>query len=321
MTIDLEQEGWALERASWNELQTLLDLLSQGIETTADWVELSVLHQAVHSEVLRRGCPACLQDALTGGPSDPDSLIDDPYGVGEPTVMLRHSYKSRTLSLPENTGTVYRLGCVLVCNACADTGTIDFRDVAFNDDHPLMGCSWRAAWSVCDQVMASDGGRTVPFYDQTLAEVIARVRAADDWNDDSVDVSNFHARISVSVAPIPGGNPASDDLSEVSLLGKMTPAFFHLLAEGIDVEALREPATAWLRAADVMGTSQRVGDILTQVADAVRHEDLHFLQDDLAVVLHSLLRETTEAVKCLQALTADTLTLTPEAHYNRFGFA
>ena len=101
----------------------------------------------------------------------------------------------------------------------------------------------------------------------------------------------------------------------------MAPAFFHLLAEGIDVEALREPATAWLRAADVMGTSQRVGDILTQVADAVRHEDLHFLQDDLAVVLHSLLRETAEAVKCLHALTADTLTLTPEAHNNRFGFA
>ena len=64
------------------------------------------------------------------------------------------------------------------------------------------------------------GGRAVPFYDQTLAEVISRVRAADDWNDDSVDVSNFHARISVSVVPMLGGNPASDDLdlSEVGLL-------------------------------------------------------------------------------------------------------
>ena len=123
------------------------------------------------------------------------------------------------------------------------------------------------------------GGRAVPFYDQTLAEVISRVRAADDWNDDSVDVSNFHVRISVSVVPMLGGNPASDDLdlSEVGLLEQMAPAFFHLRAQGIDVEALWEPATAWLRAADVMGTSQRVGDILTQVADAVSHEDPHFL--------------------------------------------
>ena len=323
MAIDREQEDWALERARWNELQTLLDVLSQGIEATPDWIELSVLHEAVRSEVLRRGCPACLGGGLTGGRGDPDPVIDDPHSVGEPTVMLRHPYKSMALSLPEGTGTVYRHGCVLVCDACADSRTVDSRDVACNGDHPLMGCSWRAAWSVCDEVWATDGGQPVLFYDLTLAEAIVKVRALDDWNDDAVDVWSFHARTSVSMAPILGGEPAPDDSdsSEVGLLREMAPAFFRLRAPGIDYASLREPATAWLRAADIMGTSHWVGDVLTQVADAVGGEDLHFLQDDVAVVLHGLLRETAEAaVRCLHALAADTLTLTPEAHYARFGY-
>ena len=98
----------------------------------------------------------------------------------------------------------------------------------------------------------------------------------------------------------------------------MAPAFFRLRAEGIDVEALREPATGWLRASEDMGASPSAADILTQVADAVRHEDLHFLQDDLAAMLHGLLGSTGAAVTFLQALTADTLTLTPEGHWRPF---
>ena len=31
------QEGWTLERARWEELQSLVDLLNQAVEVTPDW--------------------------------------------------------------------------------------------------------------------------------------------------------------------------------------------------------------------------------------------------------------------------------------------
>ena len=68
-----------------------------------------------------------------------------------------------------------------------------------------------------------------------------------------------------------------------------------------------------------MGYSRWVGDILDQVADSVRTDDLHLLQDDIAVALYVLLRNTGEAVKWLRAMVADTLTLTPEGYHSRFG--
>ena len=60
-------------------------------------------------------------------------------------------------------------------------------------------------------------------------------------------------------------------------------------------------------------------EIVTQVADSVRTHDLHLLQDDLAVALYVLMWDTGKAVKWLRAMTADTLTVTPEAFRERFG--
>ena len=53
---------------------------------------------------------------------------------------------------------------------------------------------WRAAWSVCELVVAEDGDRLVQFYGRTLAEVIDFVRAVRDWNAEVVRVSDFQAQ-------------------------------------------------------------------------------------------------------------------------------
>ena len=131
---------------------------------------------------------ACSRCSLTT-PITLTRSLTIPHG-GRTTVMLRPPRKSGILYLPDKSGVICRPGCVLVCETCADTRTVEPGDVAFNDDHPLVGCSWRAAWSVCDVVMADDGRRRVPFYRQTLAEVIAKVRAASDWNEEVVDIGN-----------------------------------------------------------------------------------------------------------------------------------
>ena len=322
MMNELGQEGWTPERTSWEQLQSLVDLLNQAVEVTPDWVELCVLHQDTRARMLHRACPACLQQMFVDDPYHPDPVIDDPHTVGEPTVMLRPPRKSGILYLPDRSGVICRPGCVLVCEMCADTRTVEPGDVAFNDDHPLVGCSWRAAWSVCDVVMADDGGRPVPFYRQTLAEVIAKVRAASDWNEEVVDIGNFLARVSVSVASKVEESPALSDVDSraVDRLEQLAPAFFHLQAEGVDAKALREPARAWLQAADEVGHSLWASEILNQVAEAVRTEDLHLLKDHMAVALHSHLWDTGEAVKWLRAMIADTLTLTPEGYHSRFGY-
>ena len=316
---ELGQEGWTLERASWEELQSLVDLLNQAVEVTPDWVELCVLHQDAGTKMLQRACPACLQKMLIDDPYDPDPFIDDPHAVGEPKVMLRQPHKSGLLYLPEKNGIIYRPGCVLVCETCADTRTVGTEE-PFSDDHPLVGCSWRAAWSICNVIFVNEGGWIDRYHNQTLAEAIARVRAASDWTEEEVQISNLHATVFVSVASRLGRNPELGDegLRDQGLL-ELAPAFFHLQAEGVDTQALRGPASEWLQAADDMGHSWWVSDILNQVADAVRTDDFHLLQDDIAVALHSHLWDTGEAVKWLRAMIADTLTLTPEGYYNRFG--
>ena len=152
---EIEQEIWTLEGATWEELQTLVDLLNQALEATPDWVELWALHQAACTNMLHRACPACLEQLLVDGPHDPDPLIDDPHSVGEPTVMLRPPRKRGALYLPERSGILHRPGLVVVCETCADTQMVQPYDVALNDDHPLMGCSWRAAWAPCDQIVVT----------------------------------------------------------------------------------------------------------------------------------------------------------------------
>ena len=169
--------------------------------------------------------------------------------------------------------------------------------------------------------MADDGARYVPYYNQTLAEVIANVTVASDRWDAVVEIRNLHARVSVHPVSKQLGNGRGDaDLPNTSLLEQLAPSFLHLKAEGIDAEALREPASAWLQAADRIGSSQWASEILSQVADAVRTEDLYQLQNDIAVDLHIRLRDTGEAVKWLRAMTAETLTLTPEGYYSRLGY-
>ena len=124
--------------------------------------------------------------------------------------------------------------------------------------------------------MADDGARYVPYYNQTLAEVIANVTVASDRWDAVVEIRNLHARVSVHPVSKQLGNGRGDaDLPNTSLLEQLAPSFLHLKAEGIDAEALREPASAWLQAADRIGSSQWASEILSQVADAVRTEDLY----------------------------------------------
>ena len=167
-----------------------------------------MLHHDAGTKMLRRACPACLQKMLIHDPYDPDPFIDDPHAVAEPKVMLRQPHKSGILYLPEKNGIVYRPGCVLVCETCADTRTVGTEE-PFSEDHPLVGCSWRAAWSICNVILVNDGDGWVGRYrNQTLAEAIAKVRATSEWNEEAVYISNFHATVFVSVASKVEGNSA-----------------------------------------------------------------------------------------------------------------
>ena len=320
MTSNPDLESGTLERASWHQLQALLSSLNDALDATPDWAELSELHRVTRTKMLHRACPACLEALLVDDPYDPDPLFHAPDDLREPTVMLRPPHKHGVFYLPEKSGIMCRPGWLVVCEQCADSRTVDSEDVSFNDDHPLVGCSWQAAWSVCDVVIADDGARSVTYYRQTLAEVIAKVAAGSDSWSDVVDIRNFDARVSVVVTPELAHTCRGDaDLPNADFLEQLAPAFFQLTAEGVDVGALREPANAWVQATDEVGSSSKAGDILNQVAEAVRTEDLPRLKDDLAVALYVLMWDTGKAVKWLRAMTADTLTVTPEAFRERFG--
>ena len=77
VTSDPGQEGWTLERATRNELHALLDLLNQGVETTPDWVELSVLQQAVKA----RSAPAPRRSTTTIRWSDVPGARHGPFAT------------------------------------------------------------------------------------------------------------------------------------------------------------------------------------------------------------------------------------------------
>ena len=77
--------------------------------------------------------------------------------------------------------------------------------------------------------MADDGARYVPYYNQTLAEVIANVTVASDRWDAVVEIRNLHARVSVHPVSKQLGNGRGDaDLPNTSLLEQLAPSFLHL---------------------------------------------------------------------------------------------
>lgn len=311
---------WVSERTVWSELQELVRLLGHAAEVAPDWVELCELHQEAVTMMVHRACPTCLEGMFADDPFEPDPVIDDPYAVGEPSVALRAPRRTGLLYLPEKNGRVLRPGRVVVCETCADTRSVSAGDIWGTDDHPLVGLSWRAAWSICGPVWANDGGRIVELDSQTLAEAIASVRAAGDWSDEAVEIGNEHAtvRVQLDIDPVGPWAPLESDPSPVDLLEELVPAFFHLRADGIDAAPLREPAGEWLQSADLAARQEEVVDILNQVADAAATDDLCILEDELAAEIRFLLRNTDEAVKCLRGLTSDLLTFTPEGFRSRW---
>ena len=313
---EMEQRIWT----RWERLQELVGSLNQAVDASPDSDDLLDVYESAYAEMVHYACPACLEQFLVGGPHDRHPVIDDPRSLGEPTVMLCPPRKHGALYLSEGSAILHRPGLVIVCENCADTKTVLPYDVALNDDHPLVGCSWRAAWAPCNLIMADDGARNIMYYDQTLAEVIASVTGTSDWWDAVVEISNIHARVLVHpvCAQLEDGRDEADP-PIASLLEQLAPGFLRLTTERFDAKALCAHANAWLHAAEQMGSSQWAGEILNQVADAIRTEDLCQLQDDIAVDLHIRLSDTQEAVKWLRAMTADTLTLTPEGYYGRFG--
>ena len=88
------------------------------------------------------------------------------------------------------------------------------------------------------------------------------------------------------------------------------PAFLHLDAEGVDAEGLHEPAHEWLRAAELVGMATDAGNVLDQVADAVREEDPDLLQEDIAEDLFMLMWDPDEAVAWLRDQTAEMQAMT-----------
>ena len=91
---------------------------------------------------------------------------------------------------------------------------------------------------------------------------------------------------------------------------QFAPAFLHLEAEGVDTEGLHEPAHEWLMAAELVGMATEMGDVLDQVADAVREEDPDLIQDDIAEELFVRMWDPDKAAAFMRDQTAELQAMT-----------